>query len=1014
MDGAKSERGLSLPSGRNESKANPPPNTSQTEDVRLFARRFDTKADAVLFYKQKQSLKKRDPNSDSRRVLPSLSAVLSEMQTKTEAKRLEVNERTLVHSQSNDLICSIASLRSRTAKAKIDPDLKGSGPAFQTRARTKLPKSTTKAKSKPKRGKPQTAIPSTSSNAVPLGQKQTKRAHISEAKEDNLLPLLPSTNALRPSPPSSSSSSSRSAKSAFSPAKTNSHTPPTVAQRLADPASRSISTDVRNFDERPIKHLPNVSTDTEVDEAQKRGVHWPPHEADCANVLAFDASLPPSSVGLSNSTNASEDDQSTSLPASSLSTDRNESEASIAAPEPHRRNFSMQTEEEVFSSSDEEKVCDVETPDSSVHPLPATTKSRLNVASNITSVPSSSTTSTVVENHPSLVTKPPKKKYRKRGKVTNRSDKTESCLPPVVFPLPFRAVAPPATDSNPTISSQGLNTLATPFVPSSPPPDIPIFRHKQQTPILVDTQTKAPILPRSVSPPPPFVSTNETASESPNNSDLFPRSETVDEIRIFGKIIRNGHISLDDFRAAQKADVEIGKILSRLSKGEKVPPYQLTDDILFRIGGRSQARPYLPFIFVHAECWKEHYAYEGIHASPIQVATKIGSRYYHPQLLKWTKQYILACPICAVSVRSKKIPYEISEMYRNTVPRMTWICDLFHGIPRTSTGYTCVLLCVDHASNFVVARRLRSKDTATLIETFKHDIFPFTLPPLYVRSDNEAGMTADQFQYILSALGIEHHASASVRPHTNGQVEVVVAKVKALLRKVGAMTGHDAEEWSEVLPTIVNCVNRTKGCYGFTPEIILFGNEIPSKDRLLTFREPNATMSSTEEIEMHLENVFTIRTEMKERRLLKQEEVRISANKRRRSRVFLEGELVYCDDSTIKAHGTLRATKTGPHRITKVADHGHSVMIQNLGDDSTRKVHVGALSHIVQHPPSILTSQWATKLDAHLKLLKSQGKLSLYDERLLQSDDLRNRPSTSERPVDPEVASFVHEATTPD
>ena len=93
-------------------------------------------------------------------------------------------------------------------------------------------------------------------------------------------------------------------------------------------------------------------------------------------------------------------------------------------------------------------------------------------------------------------------------------------------------------------------------------------------------------------------------------------------------------------------------------------------------------------------------------------------------------------------------------------------------LPRSRSGYTCVLVGVDRYSKFGHVVPLRSK-TSRMVALAMEAYILATVPrtPETILSDSGPEFRGGPFRDLSQSYGIVHERSVPYAPHTNGQVE---------------------------------------------------------------------------------------------------------------------------------------------------------------------------------------------------------------------------------------------------
>ena len=127
-------------------------------------------------------------------------------------------------------------------------------------------------------------------------------------------------------------------------------------------------------------------------------------------------------------------------------------------------------------------------------------------------------------------------------------------------------------------------------------------------------------------------------------------------------------------------------------------------------------------------------------------------------------------------------------------------------LPRTPAGYVGILMVVDHYSKWVSAVPIKNKQSATIIKSFREQIFPF-LPtvPAKLLTYNGPEFVSSNFELFLSHNSIKHQLTTPYCPRSNGAVERVNRTVEGLLCNLM----QEGSSWDQHLSKAIRVYNGT-------------------------------------------------------------------------------------------------------------------------------------------------------------------------------------------------------------
>jgi hypothetical protein len=138
-------------------------------------------------------------------------------------------------------------------------------------------------------------------------------------------------------------------------------------------------------------------------------------------------------------------------------------------------------------------------------------------------------------------------------------------------------------------------------------------------------------------------------------------------------------------------------------------------------------------------------------------------------------------------------------------------------------------------TGFVSLSPLKSRKTEDLIQAFTSAILNLLKIPEVVRCDNENGMAnSAEFTKFFDQLGTRFEPTSTASPWLNGAAERAVQTIKNSLRKF-IMQEHIEEIWDTQLHYFNGAHNTSTSVYGFSPNELHFGYNLPKQIDLLQF-----------------------------------------------------------------------------------------------------------------------------------------------------------------------------------
>lgn len=266
-------------------------------------------------------------------------------------------------------------------------------------------------------------------------------------------------------------------------------------------------------------------------------------------------------------------------------------------------------------------------------------------------------------------------------------------------------------------------------------------------------------------------------------------------------------------KEAQKADSYIKLILSKLQREpitkhlEQIRnSFKVSDGILLHISGnqgRVEEKIVVPQPLrssVLKICHDDagHLDYE-------TTMKRVRAKYWWKSLRKDTKVYTSSCLVRAKTNRRTTLAYGL--MGNRPIPETPWqivSADHVVALPKTKAGNLHILVHIDHATRYLLAKPTCSLSAQDVIHTIKNDIIYCFGPPLTYILDMGTCSTSKKTKDFFNKYGIEDLPTTPYSPQSNGLVERANATLVATLTK---MALDKLTDWDVLLPKVVLAIN---------------------------------------------------------------------------------------------------------------------------------------------------------------------------------------------------------------
>ena len=416
--------------------------------------------------------------------------------------------------------------------------------------------------------------------------------------------------------------------------------------------------------------------------------------------------------------------------------------------------------------------------------------------------------------------------------------------------------------------------------------------------------------------------------------DLEPQEDRdVFRFEMNNKVLEEGSISFQDFREAQEQDEFCKDIMSKTPLPRH---YKVKKGILIRTIKGGKERLVLPFSLLTILLYSIHHTIRGRHNSVTAMRKIIHDQYFINGLIPILKKFVGSCYYCIRDKNDNKKLHVIREIPKATYPRHTYHYDILCGLT-THNNQKMIHVWVDQFTNYVTLVPAKSKTKEELLRVFKENIIrPYGTPKCIV-TDGEGSTKSNIFTEFCELNGIQVRNTAAHSPQSNSTAELSCKRTKQVLRAYVHQTG---DSWPNDLVLLQQALNATKLSYcNFSPEQLLFGQEIPSDNEFLHFRDKCYT------IEEYVKKVQELSNKRRDTilnlRKKRNDAMREIANQTREEHNFHNGQIVFAKNMNITPieGGGLSYRYDGPMIILKINEDQSTAILRDLKTQRTRKTH---------------------------------------------------------------------------
>lgn len=343
----------------------------------------------------------------------------------------------------------------------------------------------------------------------------------------------------------------------------------------------------------------------------------------------------------------------------------------------------------------------------------------------------------------------------------------------------------------------------------------------------------------------------------------------------------------------------------------------------------------------------------GGHLGVFKTYKRISQVYYWPHLRSDVARYVRGCRTCQMTKPEQLAPKGL--LAKNPIADRPWkiiSTDLVGPLPRSTQGYTSILVVSDCFSKFCRFFPLRKATAKNIVRLLEEEIILLFGAPQLMLMDNGVQFAGRELQQLASRYGFVRRFTPVYHPQAN-PTERVNKTLKAMLI---SFAKNDQRSWDRHLRKLA-CAARTSvhQVTGFTPFRLTFGREFVSSGKLFgTIENPDGLdfLKRKPPDEEELRSLY----KLVEQRLIKAQENSSRAyNLRRRHFEFSPGDLVWrknysLSDASKHYSSSLAPRYLGPFRVSRKIGYGTYIL---EGDDNKgrRQWHVKDLKPFVDQDP---------------------------------------------------------------
>ncbi|CAB0001492.1 unnamed protein product [Nesidiocoris tenuis] len=346
------------------------------------------------------------------------------------------------------------------------------------------------------------------------------------------------------------------------------------------------------------------------------------------------------------------------------------------------------------------------------------------------------------------------------------------------------------------------------------------------------------------------------------------------------------------------------------------PLYQLTDQDVVARKTQAGLRIVAPASLRTRILDLAHASPQAGHRGQRKTYQRVASKFYWPGMLRDVKEYVKACPKCALfkDCGQKKPPLgefrEPSEVFEAIS------IDIVGPLPQTPDGNKYILTILDQFSRFVQFHPMKTQTAEETAQKLLCHIGRFGTCARLL-SDQGKNFTSELIRHFCEFFNIKKMQTTAYHPASNGRCERVH-------RSLGSILAHFVKDsqtdWDLKLPIAELVLNsHTNETTSFPPYTLVFGRamRMPSRDELSLQPSIEPFALHVEELRAHLTSLWDA---VKALQPQNKDTQRKFYDRSTEDPALQEGDLVYLHTPFLKKGKSKKLSKrwSGPYKIVRV------------------------------------------------------------------------------------------------
>lgn len=197
-------------------------------------------------------------------------------------------------------------------------------------------------------------------------------------------------------------------------------------------------------------------------------------------------------------------------------------------------------------------------------------------------------------------------------------------------------------------------------------------------------------------------------------------------------------------------------------------------------------------------------------------------RYYWPGMYNEIANYVKRCNVCQKIKPIQRLPEGKMSVRSYTVPWDTVSADIMGPLPRSSNGYSYLLIFLDSFTKWTEVIPLRTASAQNVCKAFRQTVVYRWGTPRVLHTDNGTPFVNKLMEGLAERLGVKLSRTPPYWPQAN-PVERTNRVVKGI---ISSYLSDQHRKWDQYLPEVMFAINSSlHSSTGFSPAYLNFGRE---------------------------------------------------------------------------------------------------------------------------------------------------------------------------------------------